>query len=178
MRDDHKRPRARPQPVDTATAQRAQEERCRRMPQKEPKRYSGGRKMRGSAVATLVVLMAVPVWAVSRSFARMDWRIVLEVVGTIWAVTYVMYQDDKRRAEAGKWRIPESVLHFWELAGGWPAAFVAQRALRHKIAKRSYQVTYWGIVSIHEFVAVDSLLSWRFTGQIAAAAQFVTPWLW
>jgi uncharacterized membrane protein YsdA (DUF1294 family) len=70
---------------------------------------------------------------------------------------------DKRRAEAGEWRIPESTLHTAELAGGWPGAFLAQRMFRHKTAKESYQVVFWLIVLLYQLVALDSLLGWRFT---------------
>src|SRR4051794_29713577 len=119
MRDDYKRRAGKSQSVDRSRAEWAKEGRSEPPGQREPKRYSRGGRMSRSAAATLAVLLAVPLWAVSRSFARVDWRLVLEVVGTIWAVTYVMYHDDKRRAEDGKWRIPESVLHFWELVGGW-----------------------------------------------------------
>jgi uncharacterized membrane protein YsdA (DUF1294 family) len=48
-----------------------------------------------------------------------------------------------------------------ELAGGWPGAFLAQRRLRHKCSKVSYQITFWLIVSLHIYVATDYLLGWR-----------------
>jgi uncharacterized membrane protein YsdA (DUF1294 family) len=32
------------------------------------------------------------------------------------------------------------------LIGGSPGALIAQQVLRHKTAKRSFQLTYWGIV--------------------------------
>ena len=55
-------------------------------------------------------------------------------------ITYGMYADDKQRAASGAWRVPESSLHLAELLGGWPGAFLAQRWLRHKCSKASYQV--------------------------------------
>jgi uncharacterized membrane protein YsdA (DUF1294 family) len=122
------------------------------------------------------MLLIGPGLAVSRLMAWVAWWIVLEIVGTVWVVTYVSYHADKRRAESGEWRIPEATLHFWELAGGWPAAFVAQRALRHKISKRSYQVIFWGIVTIHEYVAFDFLMSWKFTARLGEVARELIPW--
>ena len=53
------------------------------------------------------------------------------------------------------------MLHLAELLGGWPAAFVAQRALRHKISKTSYQATFWLIVALHQGVALDFLWDWQ-----------------
>lgn len=67
-------------------------------------------------------------------------------------LTIALYNYDKNRARTGLWRINESRLHFCELAGGWPAAFIAQRWLRHKIRKRCYQVVFWVIVAVHEAV--------------------------
>jgi uncharacterized membrane protein YsdA (DUF1294 family) len=35
------------------------------------------------------------------------------------------------------------------LFGGWPGALVAQRVLRHKSSKASFQVTFWATVLIN-----------------------------
>ncbi len=75
--------------------------------------------------------------------------------------TWLAYRSDKRRAEAGQWRISEAALHFGELAGGWPGALLAQRQFRHKTAKLSFQVVFWLIVLLHQFVALDFLLGWK-----------------
>ena len=64
-------------------------------------------------------------------------------------VTFAMYRSDKARAAKGKWRIPESSLHFWELVGGWPGALVAQRFYRHKTRKLSFRIVLWMIVALH-----------------------------
>lgn len=64
-------------------------------------------------------------------------------------VTFVAYVSDKRAARTGRSRIPETTLHALELCGGWPGAFVAQRLIRHKNAKRSYQIVYWMVVALH-----------------------------
>ncbi len=61
---------------------------------------------------------------------------------------------------SAQWRIPESTLHLFELAGGWPGAFVAQRALRHKTAKTSYQFVFWVIILLHQGLAIDGLTGW------------------
>lgn len=75
-------------------------------------------------------------------------------------ITFGLYFTDKRRAQAGEWRIPESTLHLAELLGGWPGAFLAQRALRHKNSKGAYQVIFWLIVALYEFLAIDALRGW------------------
>jgi uncharacterized membrane protein YsdA (DUF1294 family)/cold shock CspA family protein len=64
-------------------------------------------------------------------------------------LTFTLYANDKSRAKQGKWRIPENTLHLCELTGGWLGAFVAQRCLRHKSRKYSYQLIYWMIVVVH-----------------------------
>ena len=62
---------------------------------------------------------------------------------------------DKRAAKSGSGRVPEFWLHALELLGGWPGAFLAQRAWRHKTAKLSYQAVFWLIVAFHELLALD-----------------------
>jgi uncharacterized membrane protein YsdA (DUF1294 family) len=76
-------------------------------------------------------------------------------------LTYGTYASDKRRSRAGAWRTSESWLHLLELLGGWPGAFLAQRRLRHKCSELSYQVVFWLIVGLHEYVALEFLLDWR-----------------
>ena len=80
--------------------------------------------------------------------------------------TFALYAWDKRRAKRGGVRVSEIVLHLLEFHGGWPGAFLAQRALRHKSSKFSYQISFWLIVALHQYVALDSLLGWRIYGQV------------
>ncbi|KAM3097496.1 DUF1294 domain-containing protein [Phormidesmis sp. 146-35] len=77
-------------------------------------------------------------------------------------VTYSMYVDDKARAQRRDRRTPEKRLHLCELAGGWPGGFVAQKRVRHKSQKESYQFTFWTIVTTHYLI----WLTWLFWGQI------------
>lgn len=77
------------------------------------------------------------------------------------AFTYGMYAHDKRLARAGAWRLPEAALHLFELLGGWPGAFIAQRHIRHKCAKTSFQFTFWLIVLLYQFVALDLFVDWQ-----------------
>ena len=58
------------------------------------------------------------------------------------ALTVLVYAKDKSAAERGLWRVRESTLHLWSLLGGWPGAYVAQRALRHKTRKDAFLTRY------------------------------------
>jgi uncharacterized membrane protein YsdA (DUF1294 family)/cold shock CspA family protein len=73
-------------------------------------------------------------------------------------LTFALYADDKSRAKRGDWRTPERTMHLYELAGGWLGGFVAQRKLRHKNMKTSYQVVFWAIVALH----ITFWLDWLF----------------
>jgi uncharacterized membrane protein YsdA (DUF1294 family) len=129
-------------------------------------KISDSRPRRGVSAYAYVVLaflLVLPVYALIRLGAWIDWRLLLAAPLAVSAFTFFIYRSDKHRAEAGEWRIPEFTLHFAELIGGWPGAFLAQRIVRHKISKISYQVVFWAIVLIHQFVALDSVIGWRFT---------------
>lgn len=67
---------------------------------------------------------------------------------------FTAYARDKRAAQRETRRTPEFTLHMLELAGGWPGALLAQRALRHKNRKVSYQFAFWACVLLHEAVLV------------------------
>ncbi len=88
-------------------------------------------------------------------------RFVAGYAVSIAGVTYLLYATDKKRARTRQWRISEAVLHFFELIGGWPGAFIAQRGLRHKCSKLSYQTVFWLIVLAYQAVALDFLLDWK-----------------
>ncbi len=75
--------------------------------------------------------------------------IVLSVYALISGVTFVAYALDKRAARRGSRRTAERTLHLLEFAGGWPGALLAQRTLRHKTRKVSYQIVFWAIVALH-----------------------------
>jgi uncharacterized membrane protein YsdA (DUF1294 family)/cold shock CspA family protein len=95
-------------------------------------------------------------------------------IGVASAVTFALYAWDKRCATRGASRIPEKVLHFWEMIGGWPGAYLAQRSLRHKSSKLSYQFSFWLIVVAHQYVAVDWQLDWRLFKQGKQAIHAIT----
>ncbi|HEX4854205.1 cold shock and DUF1294 domain-containing protein [Arenimonas sp.] len=74
------------------------------------------------------------------------------------ALTFVAYAIDKRAAQAGHRRTPESTLHILSLAGGWPGAMAAQHWLRHKSVKASFLAVYWATVLLN----VGGLAAWIF----------------
>lgn len=57
-------------------------------------------------------------------------------------ITFLLYRNDKIKAQNDQWRTPENKLHFCSLIGGWPGALVAQRIFHHKSRKESFQGIY------------------------------------
>jgi uncharacterized membrane protein YsdA (DUF1294 family) len=53
------------------------------------------------------------------------------------------------------------MLHFLELLGGWPGAYLGQRIFRHKTSKISYQFVFWLIVLLYQYASIDYLLGWK-----------------
>lgn len=53
-------------------------------------------------------------------------------------LAFALFGIDKRRAEAGAWRIRESTLIGVAMAGGWIGANAAQRHFRHKTRKQPF----------------------------------------
>ena len=79
-------------------------------------------------------------------------RLPLAVLGlylTASVAAFVMYAFDKSAARRDKWRIQENTLHLLALVGGWPGALVAQKLLRHKSSKTSFQFVFWVTVFIN-----------------------------
>jgi uncharacterized membrane protein YsdA (DUF1294 family) len=64
-------------------------------------------------------------------------------------VCFAAYALDKGAARNSRRRTPERTLLLLGLAGGWPGAVLAQRWLRHKSAKRSFQLQFWFTVLLN-----------------------------
>ena len=114
----------------------------------------------------LLGLLVLPAMAIARS--GIDPRISGGYAGTVSFVAYWVYARDKEKARAGQWRVSESTLHFMELIGGWPGAFIAQQRLRHKCSKLSYQLFFWFVVVLYQLAAFDFLQQWRFARAVLA----------
>lgn len=119
----------------------------------------------------LIALLIAPGIAVLRFTGKNEFWFLVGWYALASVVTYAVYAIDKRRARAGGWRKSGLMLHLFEIAGGWPGAFLAQQHLRHKCSKLSFQVVFWFIVAVHQFIAVDYLLGWRMTRGTWATIQ-------
>lgn len=62
---------------------------------------------------------------------------------------FFTYASDKSAARRDQWRTKESTLHFLAVMGGWPGALIAQKLLRHKSRKRSFQIVFWATVVLN-----------------------------
>lgn len=83
------------------------------------------------------------------------------VYGIVSLVTALCYAWDKYKASGVRRRTRETTLHLLELLGGWPGALLAQRILRHKNRKFSYQRTFWAIVILHLGVWILVVVMYR-----------------
>lgn len=108
----------------------------------------------------ILVFLFLPGLAVHRLVGRTGLVYVGGWVLGISILTYAIYAWDKRQARLKGQREREAWLHFLELLGGWPGAFVAQRRLRHKSSKGEYQFAFVFIIGLHQFIAIDALRGW------------------
>lgn len=121
--------------------------------QRKPKRHGSGPLAATFAVAFIAVLAAL-------AFKGRLSYLVPAVYAGVSIVTFIAYGFDKIAAEKGEWRTPESTLHFLDLAGGWPGGLAAQRLLRHKSSKSSFQGVFWTTVALN-----GGLLAWGMSAQ-------------
>lgn len=115
-------------------------------------------------ILLLAALLVLPVVALERIAGGLLWGCIYAVV--LSGITYLAYGWDKQQAREKQWRMPEARLHFMELIGGWPGAFLAQRRLRHKCSKVSYQFVFWLIVLAYQLAAFDSLQEWKWSAGV------------
>jgi uncharacterized membrane protein YsdA (DUF1294 family) len=104
--------------------------------------------LRFPRVAAAVAAMYFALLGVLVAMGRLP-PIVLAVTAGASVVAYALYRADKRRAQRGSRRVPESTLQVIGLLGGWPGALVAQWRLRHKNRKLSFQIVFWLTVALN-----------------------------
>jgi len=75
-------------------------------------------------------------------------------------LTFLVYALDKSAARRGGWRTQETTLHALALLGGWPGALLAQKHLRHKNQKASFQTAYWATVVVNLAVLLTLSTAW------------------
>jgi len=120
----------------------------------------------GQANAPLILTAAFLVFVAGSVFAG---KLPIAVVWIYLAaslVAFVAYALDKSAARNDQWRTKESTLHLFALAGGWPGALAAQRLLRHKSSKQSFQFVFWFTVILNCCV-----LAWFFSSSGAEALR-------
>lgn len=96
--------------------------------------------------ALMLTYAAAIAWAIAGQALPMS---AAGVAALVNLVTFAAYALDKRAAIRGQRRISERSLHLWSLAGGWPAAWCAQRLMRHKTMKTPFQRAYGLTVLLH-----------------------------
>lgn len=100
----------------------------------------------GGVGSLSLIWAALLVWGV---FQHRIPAVALVGAFAINAITFFAYWIDKHAARNRQWRTKEETLHLFGLAGGWPAARLAQQVLRHKTIKPAFQTTYWLTVCLH-----------------------------
>jgi uncharacterized membrane protein YsdA (DUF1294 family) len=88
----------------------------------------------------------VLLWAIWQ--AQLQWWL-LPMSLLLNLLAFGFYGFDKRAAQLHQRRTPENTLHLLALAGGWPAAWLAQRTFRHKTQKRPFRIGYGFTVLLH-----------------------------
>lgn len=84
----------------------------------------------------LAILWPMPVWPIA-AYAILSF------------LTFLLYAEDKSKAQKGRWRVAESSLQIISLLGGWPGAILAQQLLHHKTRKRGFVTVFWAAVAVN-----------------------------
>lgn len=129
------------------------------------------RKLNPGHLFVLLGLLALPTLAAARLAETIQWLTIAGFALAISVLAYWLVAGDKVKAQNDEWRTKESTLHLFEVLGGWPGSYVAQRRFRHKIRKSSYQATYWTVVGLYQLLAFDYLRDWQITNTLIESLQ-------
>jgi uncharacterized membrane protein YsdA (DUF1294 family) len=79
-----------------------------------------------------------------------EWRAFLIYLAAVNFISVIVTIYDKKRARAGKWRVPEATLLTLAALGGSPMMYLTMRVVRHKTRKKKFML---GIPAIFFFQA-------------------------
>jgi uncharacterized membrane protein YsdA (DUF1294 family) len=102
-----------------------------------------------SPVASLVISGAFLVLLLVLALSGVLPFVVLWLYIIMSVLLFGTYAADKKAAQSGTWRTPETTLHLMALLGGWPGALVAQSVFRHKTRKRPFRAVFLATVIIN-----------------------------
>jgi len=122
----------------------------------------------GRSNVSLILAAAFLIFVAGSAFAGKLPYTVLGLYLLASAVAFVAYAFDKSAARNNQRRTPEDTLHFFALVGGWPGALAAQRLLRHKSKKQSFQYKFWATVILN-----CGALGWLFSSPSAGALRSI-----
>ena len=77
-------------------------------------------------------------------------------------ITFFLYAVDKKKAEKGKWRIPEKVLLLCSFFGGAFLGYPAMLILRHKTKREHWYFTFVNILGLIIHITLLVLLIFVF----------------
>src|SRR5690606_31592131 len=94
-------------------------------------------------------------WLIGIGFGRLPW-VVLAGLVLVNIATLFLYWRDQRVAQDGGAPWPVESLHGAALLGGWPAAWLAQHSLQHRLHERGFQRRFLACAALN----VLGLLLW------------------
>ncbi len=100
-------------------------------------------------------ILSLPTFALFKISKNFDNYFLIAIPIFISFISYFLCYHDKKKATKNNWRIPENSLHLFELLGGWPGSFIAQKIFRHKTNKWQYQLKFWLIITFYQLFSWD-----------------------
>ena len=144
------------QPAGSSGARGSQPTRSRPAPRNQSRREPASASLFLLLAAGWCGLLGWGTW--TRQLPPWWWT--LGAVLAVNLLTFWVYAADKNAARRGRWRIPENNLHLLALLGGWPGAWLAQQAMRHKSSKRAFRAVYWLTVAVHCIALAAWVAGW------------------
>ena len=77
-------------------------------------------------------------------------------------ITFILYHTDKRKANKGKWRIPEKVLLLLSFLGGAFGGYPAMLIFRHKTKGEHWYFTFVNLLGLAIHTALIILIIFVF----------------
>jgi uncharacterized membrane protein YsdA (DUF1294 family) len=113
----------------------------------------------GAAIVLIMIGGSIVNYYIGEDFQLNSLSLIILIISCLSIASFALMAYDKAVAGSGATRVPEFVMHFLGLFGGWPGVLLAMALIRHKSQKAEFQLYAVLAAAVNVIILVRGLLA-------------------